>query len=63
MGLIEAVALLYLPSISRLITFLSNSMTGIASFVLLILIISLFAVSSILTLASLDSVEMVGLIT
>ena len=63
MGLIEAVALLYLPSISRLITLLSNSMTGIASFVLLILIISLFAVSSVLTLASLDSVEMVGLIT
>ena len=63
MGLIEAVALLYLPSISRLITLLSNSMTGIASFVFLILIISLFAVSSVLTLASLDSVEMVGLIT
>ena len=63
MGLVEAVALLYLPSISRLITLLSNSMTGIASFVLLILIISLFAVSSVLTLASLDSVEMVGLIT
>ena len=63
MGLVEAMALLYLPSISRLITLLSNSMTGIASFVLLILIISLFAVSSVLTLASLDSVEMVGLIT
>ena len=63
MRLVEAVALLYLPSISRLITLLSNSMTGIASFVFLILIISLFAVSSVLTLASLDSVEMVGLIT
>ena len=63
MGLVEAVALLYLPSVSRLITLLSNSMTGIASFVLLILIISLFAVSSVLTLASLDSVEVVSLIT
>ena len=61
-GLVETMALLYLPSISGLIAFLSNSVTRITSFIFLVIIFSLFTVSSILTFPSLHSVQHVCLI-